>query len=78
MPEANATDKELYIFVVFTLTIFLILIACKVYVFIKDFLLELQYINCEIRRTTGTERKHWLYMRKRLWLSLIPFIGTRY
>ena len=32
---------------------------------------ELQYINMEIARTTGSERKYWKKQRRKLWLSLL-------
>lgn len=42
--------------------------------FVRHFSYELRYINREIERTKGDERKHWLRQRRRLWLSLLPFI----
>lgn len=42
-----------------------------------DFKQELRYINMEINRTVGGERKYWRRKRIRLWLSLIPFIKYR-
>ena len=40
---------------------------------IHDFNHKLDYINLEIRRTTGKQRKYWKRERHRLWLSLLPF-----
>ena len=34
---------------------------------------QLRYLNREIRRTYGEERKLWKRRRRRLWLSLLPF-----
>lgn len=34
---------------------------------------DIKYVNMEIRRTRGSERKHWKKEKRRLWLSLIPF-----
>lgn len=42
--------------------------------FIRDFSDELRYLNMEIERTEGAEREHYLRQRRRLWLSLIPFV----
>ena len=39
-----------------------------------EFFRELQFLKMEISRTTGEERKKWLRQRKRLLLSLIPFV----
>ena len=44
-------------------------------IFFLDFFRQLHYINLEIRRTSGAEQKVWLRRRRRLWLSLIPWIG---
>lgn len=40
---------------------------------IKDFRRELQYVNSEIERTEGEERQYWVWQRRQLWLSLLPF-----
>ena len=36
---------------------------------------ELRYVNKEIARTLGKEQQHWRKRKKRLLLSLIPFVG---
>lgn len=36
---------------------------------------ELRYLNKEIVRTTGEEQERWKARKKRLLLSIIPFIG---
>ncbi len=41
---------------------------------LKEFQKELQYINTEINRTSGAERKYWIRQRHRLFLSIIPFV----
>ena len=38
------------------------------------FIQELRYLNKEIQCTSGAERKYWLRQRRRLWLSLLPFM----
>ena len=40
----------------------------------NSFSRELRYLNREIKRSYGVERKHWLRRRRRLWLSLLPFV----
>ena len=42
--------------------------------FINDFSRELKYLNGEIGRTEGAERRHWIRQKRRLWLSWIPFV----
>lgn len=34
---------------------------------------ESKYINMEIRRTKGSERRYWKRKKRRLWLYLFPF-----
>ena len=34
---------------------------------------DIEYVNMEIRRTRGSERKAWRKEKRRLWLALIPF-----
>lgn len=41
---------------------------------IIEFTRELRYLNSEINRTVGAERRSWIRQRRRLWLSLIPFV----
>ena len=43
-------------------------------IWLHDFRFELRNINDEINRNEGEERKYWIARRRRLWLSLIPFI----
>ena len=43
-------------------------------IWLHDFRFELRNINDEINRNEGEERKYWIARRRRLWLSLIPFV----
>ena len=58
--------------VVFVLVIALPII-CYFVKYICNFKDELDYINMEIYRTVGDERRYWQKEKKKLWLSLIPF-----
>lgn len=73
MPENNP-DTELYWLIGIVAVFFLILLLFGLVSFINDFSQELRYLNNEIRRTDGAERRHWIRQRRRLWLSLIPFV----
>lgn len=42
--------------------------------FVTDFSAELRLLNIEINRSEGAEREHYLRQRRRLWLSLLPFV----
>lgn len=55
-------------------SIILGLLLVKFAAWLSNFQMELKYLNNEIERTTGHERKRWLAQRRRLWLSIIPFI----
>ena len=39
----------------------------------KRFYRDLNYMNMEISRTTGSEREYWKREKKRLWRSLLLF-----
>lgn len=54
--------------------IILLLAIIKVCIFMQAFLRELRYLNNEINRTEGREREHYIRRKKRLFLSLIPFV----
>lgn len=41
---------------------------------INEFSCKLEEINMEIARTQGRERKLWKRKKRRLWLSLLPFL----
>jgi len=54
--------------------VFLIVVLFVLSVFIADFSRELKYLKSEISRTRGAEREYWKKRKRRLWLSLIPFV----
>lgn len=60
----------LWIFAILASPIILVLIGIR----ISEFIRELRYLNTEIARTSGEQRRHWLRCRRRLWLSLLPFV----
>lgn len=76
MLEAN-TDTELYCLVGIALGIAIFLLVIGLAIFLNDFTRELRYLNAEIDRTEGAERRYWIRQRRRLWLSLIPFVRYR-
>ena len=74
MPAINNLDTGLC-FLVGIVAIFLwILLLFALVSFLNDFSKELNYINCEIGRTTDEEQRYWIRKRRKLWLSLIPFV----
>ncbi len=48
-------------------------LAAFVY-WLHGFRSELRYLNSEIGRTGGSTQRYWRRRRRRLWLSVIPFI----
>ncbi|MBE6729756.1 MAG: hypothetical protein E7568_05950 [Ruminococcaceae bacterium] len=70
----NYLNPSIYVLTVIVVGAILFLLLLKSVLYINEFYKELKYLNSEIRRTRGGERKFWLYKRRRLWLSLIPFV----
>ena len=52
----------------------LFLLILKFVQFLNGFAKKLRYLNNEIQRTRGGERKYWERQRRKLWWSLIPFV----
>lgn len=74
MLETNNPDSALYWIVGIAAVFFLSLIVFGFTSFLSDFSLELKYLNMEIGRTEGAERKYYIRQRRKLWLSLLPFV----
>lgn len=75
VPSVSSSGEEdhgfiLNLFVIFFVAVVLALLVMK----IVDFQAELRYVNSEIYRTHGEEKDYWKARRKRLWLSLLPFV----
>ncbi len=64
----------MYVFVVIFLIIFGIVISTTFARWLLDFQTELKYLGCEIQRTEEREKKYWIRKRRKLWLSLLPFV----
>ncbi len=73
MPKLTP-DTGLYFVFGLIVVLILILLVIKLAAFLNDFSHELRILNCEIERTTGAERRYWIRKKRRLWLSLIPFV----
>ena len=70
----NALDSDTMILVGILAIFLLILIIVGSVQFFTGFRKELKYINNEIARNRGSERRYWIKRRRKLWLSLIPFV----
>ena len=67
-------DTQTWILVALSILIIGSLLLYSIALSILEFTRELRYLNSEISRTVGAERMHWIRQRRRLWLSLIPFV----
>lgn len=66
----TVTITLLAIAITFFAVVFLVGLITK----LNDFRQELKYLNREIARTDGAEHKYWKREKRRLWLSLLPFL----
>ena len=74
MPQGNNHDALFYWLIGIVAAFFLIISLVGLGSFLSNFFRELRYINCEIKRNDGVERRYWMRKRRRLFLSLIPFV----
>ena len=74
MSQANTPQTDFWILVGIVAVLVLFRLLVGLFMFIDDFTMELKHLNVEIVRNTGAECEYWLRRRRRLWLSLIPFI----
>lgn len=70
-------DKELWILIALFGGIFGFALIVKLSMWLNDFSSELKYLNSEIGRTDGSEQRYWKRQKRRLWLSIIPFVRYR-
>lgn len=77
MLGTNNFDSELWVLIYIIAIPILPGLLINLCIFINNFSRELKYINREIHRTDGAERRYWIRQRRRLWLSLIPFVKYR-
>lgn len=71
MPSNNANYHLLLIFVIL---VALFLLTLKIVLASDSFFRELKYLKFEIQRTKGKERERWKRRKRRLILSLLPFV----
>lgn len=67
-------DNGIYILAAVVVGLLLILAIIRLAMWLQAFMAELRYVNKEIDRTAGAEWEHWRKRKKRLLLSLIPFV----
>ena len=70
----SSSNTDLYFLIGITAFLFLALFIIVGVTFYHQFSKELKYLKNEIRRTEGVERRYWIKRKRRLWLSLLPFV----
>ena len=70
----NNINQDVVFLIAAVVLLLLFVILIGLIQFYNEFVAELQYLNSEIERTDGEERAYWLSRRRRLWLSLLPFV----
>lgn len=73
LDKTGGTDQTLVVLVGLAVLLFLLILVFELAQFISDFSRELWYLNMEIGRTEGEERRYYQQQRRRLWLSLLFF-----
>lgn len=71
---SETTINPILCCIIIIAALFAILILVALAKFFNDFTHELRYLNCEINRTEGEERRYYIRRKRRLWLSILPFI----
>lgn len=74
MTYENNIDTLLLAITAIAAVFLLVALLAWIVRFVRDFKMELHYIEDKIAVTRGEERGYWRFRRKRLWLSLIPFV----
>ena len=72
--SANSTNVFLYIAIAIIAIFILGIFAYNIVLFFNKFSITLKYINTEIGRSEGEMKAYWLRRRRKLWLSLLPFM----
>lgn len=69
----SPADRQMMALLVLAATFILVGLITALAMRIIEFSKDLRYINREISRTEGAERRYWQRQKRQLWLSLIPF-----
>lgn len=72
--EVTASDTLIFVLGALVGVVLLAAAILRFVTWINEFQQELDMLNTEIARNTGTEQQYWLKRRRRLWLSIIPFV----
>lgn len=60
--------------IILSIVLLVLILAVRLTVFSAEIKSELKYLNSEIERTKGKERKYYKKYRRRLFWSFLPFV----
>lgn len=72
--QLSETDPDIGLVIGLIAVIVLPVLLYSLARLVTDFSAELRLLNIEINRSEGAEREYYIRQRRRLWLSLIPFV----
>ncbi len=65
----SSEDSSLFVLSICILIFFAVFFLIALIIKIKDFLQQYKYINIEIQRNSGAERRYWILRKRQLWNS---------
>lgn len=72
--EVFSSDALIFVLGAVVGIILLAAVILRFVTWLSEFQQELDMLNTEIGRTSGREQRYWLKRKRRLWLSIIPFV----
>ena len=72
--ETTASDSLIFVLGAVVGIVLLAAVIFRFVTWLSDFQREFDMLNTEIGRTSGREQHYWIVRRRRLWLSIIPFV----
>ena len=72
--EVFSSDTLIFVLGAVVGIILLAAVILRFVTWLSEFQQELHMLNTEIGRTSGREQRYWLKRKRRLWLSIIPFV----
>ena len=72
IPEQQI-DNEVTLLIAVIATIFSVIFLIYFAATYTRYSQEMKYIESEIRRSEGSEKRYWIKKKRKLWLSYLPF-----
>lgn len=70
----NQEDAVIWSLIVLFIVAVGVIVIIRFVFWLNNFSQELRCIKTEIRRSHGGEKKYWIRRKRRLWLSILPFV----